>query len=441
MARSLCVLLLAGCAERTITPLGEPEEEGEVWVPQEELEPEDTVIDPGDEGDWDGTACADPAAGPDAVEVSWCARLTPEGDELRPTDDGGAEEAAGPYPPPPCGFYNLLGAVQVAGAAAAPWSLYCDSDENGGLRLVRYDTDGGTVEGRMLREGGCRASAMSGAMLSRGEGALAWWLLDGQIYYSGTETTVMGVRLGADGAMLTEPLVLDAAASRIAAVQTSAASMLLGVDGDGSLWASATDPEDGDLIGAALPVAAGVDTFSVAPLEDGAVIAACPSDRSALELVWLSGIGAWQGSMLLDDSRCSLNLPPAIATQGSVVAVAWEDDNAYGWLRLLDAEGALIADVSLGASARAPAVAAGDGAFWTVDGTGLLRAWSLEGELLASHTHPQVPADTADLLGLKAVLADDTLAVQVWSRGLEFIGGHAYTFDYLELSVGWLPSY
>lgn len=441
MTRLLWVMVLAGCAERSITPLGEPEEDGEVWVPQEDLEPEDTVIDPGDEGDWDGSACAPSAGDDDSVEVSWCARLTPEGDELRPTDDSGTGTSAALPPPPPCGFYNLLGAVQVTGDASSPWSLYCDSDEGGGLRLVRYDTDEGLVEGRMLREGGCRASALSGAILPHGDSSLAWWLLDGQIYYAGSETTVMGVRIDGDGAMATEPVVLDAAAARIAAVKTEAAHLLLGVGGTGELWAAAADTADGDLIGAALPVADGVDTFSVAPLSAGAVVAACPADRSALDLVWLSGIGSWQARTTLDGSHCMLNLPPAVATQGEVIAVVWEDDDARGRLRLLDSDGALIADVDLGEAARSPTVVAGDGVWWTLDGTGMLRAWSLEGALLSAHPHPQVPAGSADLLGLQAVLDADTLAVQVWSREVEFIGGHAYTFDYLELSVGWLPSF
>ena len=168
----LILIFLLACADDEPRPItvsdASDAENGELWSP--EAASDEDLAESQSEA-WNGGECARSAEGKDdELETAWCVRLSPEGNESTP---GGANAAE---PPPPCGFYNLLGATVLSGPVEAPVLLYCDSDEGGGVRIARYNQAEVAIDAEILAPENCWISGLTANMCAmvwpRGQGGM-----------------------------------------------------------------------------------------------------------------------------------------------------------------------------------------------------------------------------------------------------------------------------
>ena len=172
------VVLAAGCSSEVAPPAADrPEPDDTSGFPVADHTDEEPISVP--------LVCGDAVAdGLDPLAVDWCARVSPEPDQVWPRSDEHDEhgdtdeiddEAEGL---PRCGFFNSIGAVGLSekldGAA-----LYCDSDALGGLRFATWDAASGKARRTMLANAQCVAEADSGALAARADGWIAAWMAVG----------------------------------------------------------------------------------------------------------------------------------------------------------------------------------------------------------------------------------------------------------------------
>lgn len=438
--RPVVLLGLLACAsdaspDRAVVVSGAPEEE-----PTAEWRPPDTG---------GGEVVVTQACGADGAEaldgdlaLLSCARVSPEpdGDE---TVNGATDTAAidsGELPPPPCGFFNLLGAVSLAGTASEAALLYCDADDDGGLRLARMDAASGAFETTLLAPGVCWADAQSGAQLETSSDTLLFWSYLPPEGYDGVSAVVYAAPASAappitDAAWVvsgTEDVFrVEAVPGRWPALVTQDTAYAVRMH----LLDESAEQSTGVLEIA--PVASG---FGAGSSDGVAAVASCISDESVeVTAVDLAG-GAALWTTTLTDAACGWGVRPAVAVSEGRVAVAW-DDGELGWLALIDAAGAEIDRASLGKDSLAPTVAVWGDGLVTVDATGGVGQWSWAGELVGAWTHRLIAERLGSTEGLYLLPGDDALGFLLAGQDVVETGtGHLNTFYYLESSASQVPS-
>ena len=425
------LIFLLACADNGPRPLtisdASDAENGQLWSPEAASDQE---LAESESEAWNGGECSRLAeGGDDELETEWCVRLSPEGNETRPGSGSAAE------PPPPCGFYNLLGATVLTGPVEAPVLLYCDSDQGGGIRIARYNQDEIAIDAEILAPENCWISRLTGAMIPTDGGWLAWWVGDAGTYATGAGVT--GLRLDEGGEPLTATSSLPLKAAHLVAIDGDA-PMLLGVDWDGTMWGTAVSVLDASEIGFPLTLGTGASSLGADRTEDGIGVAAC-LEEGGLNVLWLSSVGAILENITLKDAVCGTFSRPSVSAIGDVLAVSWADEKGLSTLTLLQ-DGAVFNEIELGELRVSPSVSAGESGWWVLDGTGVLSHYDLSGALTGSWLHPHFPEEDKRVMGMMLRQDGERFSSLLWERDIEFIGTHAYTFEFLELSIGWLPS-
>jgi len=408
-------------------------------------DPEPAIPDPDNGGGNEGmafeagTACATDAELPPAntLPLDWCVRVTPEEPYGGPDEDTAPTDTAtipvDERTPPPCGFVNLVGAVDLAGDPGAPQILYCDSDLDGGLRVARYDPAEEGVWTDVVAPGDCLPDPRGGSLRPAEGGYLASWTV---LEPSTADITGVNLaRLAPSGAPLGAMGTVETGTQAMRVdIGTAEGAPLLTVDLDGVLRAVQVDA-DGTPLGAPEELAEGVRDMAQAAGAAGTHVVWCDQELS-LHLGFLDDAGLETVGTL---GVCGDFARPSVAFDGVAVWVAWDDDDA-GHLVRVDEAGGLLGAYELGTDALRPQVAAngshvylahtlGEVIRWDADGREVGR-WSVRPVALA----PGVPMDLR--------LRVDATHLAVALMGMDYYpiaGGHINSFNYVEVSVAPLP--
>ncbi len=380
-----------------------------------------------------GAACgADLTEEEGDLALLGCARLSPEpGDEA---DTGAYLDTGGPAlppgAPPPCGYYNLLGAIDMAGAPTAPDLLYCDGDEDGGLRHARWSADG-QLETTLLLEDTCWVDFMTGVLTPSGEDLRAWWVELASI----GDTSVWTARLdGAGGFSETPVLVEGTAGARRVVVLDVDGPRLVMQDMDGAL--SLLDPSAGETTA----IAESVWAFGAGAAGAGLVVASCDDVAMALTVTALDGEGDLLWARAIEDATCGYLSAPAVTGDAERVIVTW-DDSDQGEVLVLDPDGEILARSGLGKDSLYPVASLTEDALWTVDGAGIVSRWSRDGELLGSWVHRGIAGHSGEVAGLRFRAAEEALTFTLIGMDSETAAaGHINTYYYLEASASAVPT-
>lgn len=405
-----------------------------------------------------------PSSGEGVLETSWCGRLSPEGDELDQLGGSSGEDdtggsCGGPLlpaasgTPPPCGFYNLVGAVDFelveTEAGTGVEVLYCDSDLGGGMRLARLAPGSEELQTVLVSEHDCLADVDTGLLLPHPQGSrLVWSNLDG------IRTAVVDPR----GELVEEPRTLAGLDSpwrlRLrpgSAAEDGSAAVVYVQDTSDTLWQAELDLEAGTAT--PTPLLTGMATLAAAAVgsEGDTLLATCAGVDEPLHLsrVGPTGTLAWSGEV--PDARCGWDarLSLAVHAEGGTAAVAW-DDGDQSHVVFLDttldpgADGLSVEDElsrsTLSESGRHPQVTWDGSRFVLLDGNGRGHLFDAEGEAGEIWTQPMLADRSGNLWGQRlqadaerwtvVQLAQDTLVTDI---------GHLYTFYYVEATASPAP--
>ncbi len=408
----------------------------------------DEAEDTGEAATWRPPDTSDSAAAPGeptqscAADLSWeegdldllgCVRLSPEvGDEADtgiPLDSG---VIFPPSAPPPCGYYNLVGAVDLAGEATRPDVLYCDADDDGGLRHARWDASSGQLESTLLLPETCWVDFMTGVLTGTAEAPRAWWVELASI----GDTSVWTARLDGAGGFSETPIPVEGTeGARRVVVLDSDETRLVVHDMDGQV--SLLDPS----AGRSSAIAEGVWAFGAAAAGPGLVVASCDESALALTVTGLDLEGEVVWSRAIDGASCGFLNSPAVSGDAGRVAITW-DDADEGSLVLLDGAGEELARSGLGKGSLYPVASVGEDAVWTVDGAGLVSRWSRDGSLEGTWVHKGISGLSGSPAGLRLRVSEDALTFTLIGMDSEAasVEGHINTFYYIETSVSTVPS-
>lgn len=362
------------------------------------------------------SSCGDPEAAPwegeDAAEVAWCARVSPE-----------ALAPEGP-PPPPCGFSNLVGSV---GLDAGPALLYCDADPDGGVRLVTFDGAGG-FQSSLLQAADCEAAQHTGDLVATEDG----WLVAWSGYATGTRdspdsTGLLVARVAADGSLLEGPERSSIEGSGLWRVNLLDAGTALFNDLQGSAWLARLE----DLsIADTEAVEAGFSDAERIEVGDRELLARCSYGENLLSLAERVD-GDWVE--LGPSGACTWETRPSLATDGETLAMAWDDDDGttLGFLR-----GESWTEARVAEDVFAPQVVWTGASFVLLTGDGALRSYDPDGIETDLRWHPGLVQPSGSVSATRLAAGAGTLYVSL--MGLDAVplaGGHAITYNYLEVSA------
>lgn len=399
--------------------------------------------------------CAMAAAadsGEDALIPDWCVRFSPEaagapneGDDWGTTEEptepsdggeGAGGEGDGGGTTPPCGFYNLLGAVSLGADPERPVALYCDSDLDGGVRFVRYDPDQDEVTAQLIDPGVCYADPMTGAVTELDDGYLLTWVdLDG--------FAVKASRLGLDGGVF-EPAhaVRDLPPARRLTLTRAGDGLVLVLQlEDGSLSAAPVT-RSGDLAGPLVSFAHPVNTFAVADLDGRAAVVTCSVDEDDdaggdVDAYLLApNAEGLEWAVTLEGSACGYATAPAITGGHGGLLLSW-DNGERGRFAVLDAAGGEVIRDALGYDSLSPSGAAVEDGWLVMDATGQATLLRDDGMLLGSWRYPPL-ADAAGVIsGIRLAQRGGTVVTLLLGYDTEPSPslGHQNTFYYLEQSA------
>lgn len=431
-------VLLVACDQEPRALSVVVEEEG---APDATPKPADTAEPEPTEALPEGQCGADLTEQEGDLPLVGCARLSPEpGDtpaDTGVTDTGlgdtGLGEAALPPPgaPPPCGYYNLLGAVDMAGDPTAPDLLYCDADDDGGLRLAHWDIANGELSRTLLLEDTCWVDFMTGVLTREGDSTRAWWVQLASV----DDTSVWTTRLDAEGGFAETPIPVEGSegARRVVVLDADGTRLVLqGMDGS----ISVLDPSTRALSA----VAEAAWTFGAGEAGPGIVVASCDEESLSLTVTALDTDGELAWRRAIDGASCGYLSNPAVTGDEERVVVSW-DDGEEGGMVLLDGEGELIGAEPLGKSSTFPVASLLGASIWTVDGSGAVSRWSRDGELEASWLHRGVSGALGTVVGLRFEASEDGLVFTLIGQdSVTSESGHLNTFYYLETSASALPT-
>lgn len=425
MRTLLFVALVAGCGSDVATvaaPSFEPP------LPDDTAEPEHTDEEPVSVPLVCGEAVAD---GLDPLAVDWCARVSPEPDQVYPRADehdehGDTDEIDDePEGLPRCGFFNSIGAVGLSdkldGAA-----LYCDSDALGGLRFATWDAASGTARRTMLANAQCVAEADSGALGARPEGWIAAWMAVGDDAMPVLRTMPLSSAGEAAGPVHEVDVDMPGAVA-------FAGDALFAIDGEQRVRAWRIG-DDGAPIGSPAQLANEGRAIAAARTPDGGGAVAVCSVHGFLSLVRF-GPDLQPTSTDSTPWMCAgqLDVSLALAPDGTA-AIAWADLDAYRFaLRTPSGGGDRIGLPQLGAAAWA-----GDG--WllaTADGH--VAKLDPHGQKVAEAFHPAVLAASVESKGLRVATDGQRATFLLVGSDLITVGDHLWSYNFLELSSGAVP--
>ena len=395
-----------------------------------------------------------PSTGDDLLDVSWCLRMSPEGDELDgiiSTDTGtGGPLSPAAAPPSACGFYNLVGAVDFAytepsGEGGAEdktriSALYCDTDLPGGMRMARFEAGSTELESMLLNEQDCIADVDSGLELPHPKGTrLLWSSLDGL-------TTAVVAK---DGRVVEEPRVLSGlerpwrlGLRSISADDTEEHAVLMVQDMSRELWWADVDFVAGTVT--ARQVLEQIETTAVVPVGEDTLVLACagPGEPPVLSRVSASGALSW--SQTLSEAACGWDSRPSLAVNDELAVLAW-DDEELSHLQVLGlgdsaGPGADLERLDLPDSGRQPVVRWDGERFVVLDGAGVFRTYGADFSPQGSWIQPMLADRSGNLWGQRLVVGEDTwTVVQVAQDSLITDIGHLYTFYYVEATASPAP--
>lgn len=385
-----------------------------------------------------------------ALDVAWCARVTPEYGSITdeatdtavaaPEDTGGAFEPA----PPPCGFVNLVGDIGLVGTARAPRVLYCDSDADGGVRLATYDPAAGLMETQMLASLDCSPDASAGTLVPYGEGYLAAW--SGSVGSYADEGGggdgaygLVAARLGDDGA-LQGGLAKTIIGTGLGSVDVVATEppLAVAVDWDGVLWVVPMD-DSGVHSPAPFELANEMSNAAAVSFGDGVVVAACETDNGPLSLWRLDAAQAVVASVRVADSACGWRAHPSVVQVGDGIAVGWDGPLGAGVAKY-DGELAEQWRYAPGEGAEAPQVAALDDGVLVFTTDGAVTRLDSAGTALATAWHPGVVDPEGEIYDLRLTVDGDQAIFLAYGMDSYTIGGgHVNSFNYVEVSSAPIP--
>jgi len=444
---TLTLLILAACAPEEARRLSvvAAEETSEVqhWAPSANgggsappQPSQDCTFEGADETGED-------TGGDRVLSPAWCVRLTPElepddfeGEGVQDTGVGGPGEGVDGVAPP-CGFYNLVGAISLSDDADEPVALYCDSDADGGLRFVRYDPEGDEVSSALIDPGVCYADPQTGGFVGLDDGYLLMW-----VDVHGFQ--VKAARLSFEGGVFEAPHPVDGLPEtrRLSLLRVGDALVMALQDLDGDLY-TAPVTRSGALAGPLVPIASGSETYSVSAVGSQVALVACdlesnPDGDVSAHLLDSDG-PAW--STRLGGSDCGFTARPAVVAGDAGLAVTW-DDGERGRVAFLDMEGDERRRRSLDVGGLYPQ-AVGLGSEWLViDASGALQRMDADGDVLGRWVYPPILQASGDVSGLRLRVRDDQMSVMVlgYDVGPGLSPGHQLFFYYLEQSATTVPS-
>jgi len=445
----LASLLLTACAPETARELSvvvADEPSGiTIWTPSAgshgaPLEPVQGCASAA--GVWEDTG------GWEAIEPSWCVRLTPE---LEPEaiegagiPDTGSAGVGGPDGPsdglggaaPPCGFYNLVGAIAPSEDPEQPAALYCDSDADGGLRFVRYDPDGDAISVRLVDPGVCYADPQTGGFVELDDGYLLMWVdVDG--------FQVKAARLSLDGGVFEAPHpVAELPETRRLTLLRAGDGLLLALqDLDGGLH-TAPVTRSGALAGPLTPLVEGIRTWSASAAGEAVLLVGCEQESHPdgdVSVHLLGGDGAaW--SSRLGGASCGWAARPAAVIGDAGLAVTW-DNGERGRVAFLDEAGLERRRRALDYDGLYPQ-AVGIGQEWlVVDASGAVHRMDADGDVLDRWDYPPLRRAAGTVSGLQLRVRGDQMSVTVlgYDAGPGLSPGHQLFFNYLEQSAAPVP--
>lgn len=420
------LLLVLGCRDsRSVSLIGEQDTAVRLW------EPDATG---GAELTFDDDACwvqdADPSGlDEDLLGLDSCVRLSPE--ELVDLDTGmpyspdTGSQGGGGGRNPLCSFFNLIGATAIAGGPEAPAILYCDNDDDGGVRLARIDPQQEGLTSVTLAPGECWADPDSGAIVETAEGQLelAW------VQSRDDDPLLRDVVIGQASATgeLLAPMTPVFGVSETVRQVALVEGHLVWSDDDGRL--AVTD------LGSELTteLASGVGTVSVEEVEDTLALAWCALDDG----VWFGRAdtqGTWYlGPTRIADSTCGFEARPSVAATPEAMAVVWHDAAITSHLALA---GTTDARHVLEPMSFYPRVSPLDGGWMVSHTTGVVERRDPVGAPVARAVHPAVALHEGGPIGLRvAVEGDKALFAFVGIFTQEVAGGHTNLYHYLEASI------
>ncbi len=467
--RSLVLLSLVSCSPeelREIDVFGSPGDGSggapEIWEP-----PVDTGAG-SLEDQWAAQAsfecgalsAEEPTTGDDLLEVSWCSRMSPEGDELdglSGSEDTGEEGPLGPSgpgeAPPPCGFYNLVGAVDLAWVSEGPdapaATLYCDSDLGGGVRLARYVPGSDELQTLLVSEDDCLADVDTGLVLPQpsedddGGLRLVWSSLDGVV-----TATVDGA-----GNLTEEPRVFEGLERpwRLRLHEHRTASGGGEEDkGGASIWVVDLDRNlhllDVDFGTGALQtsqILSGVETFDATRVGEDSVVVGCPGVDEAPTVTRVAASGEIQWTETLAEATCGWDTRPSVAEGEGTLLVAWDDGDNSSLHWLVDgseAPGGDLGRMVLPDSGRHTQARWDGERFVVLEGSGRFVTYDAEATELGTWTQPMLADRSGHLWGQRLVVDEERWTVVQLAQDLFNTDiGHLYTFYYVEATSSPAP--
>ena len=381
----------------------------------------------GDDACWVTEAA--PSTLPDApLALDSCVRLSPE--EIVELDTGA------PYHPdtggggggrnPLCSVFNLIGSTALAGGPDTPAILYCDTDDDGGVRLVRVAAQQQTVTSVMLAPGECWADPDSGA-IRQGDGGvldLAWVAsrpdepLSRNLLFGQTTAT---------GALLAPmAIVPDVSASvrRLALLD----GRVLWSDDEGLLAVTDLDTLTSKTL------ATQVGTVAAQEVDDGTAALAWCSLDDALHVGRLGPDGSWlEPPQALHDASCGFETRPSVAATSDTIAIVWHDAAITARLATT---GAITFGVELEALSFYPRVHATEGGWLIAHTTGVVERRTATGAEAGRGVHPAVAAHAGSPIALRWMVDEQHAFVAfVGLFNQETAGGHTNMYHYLEAST------
>ncbi len=406
------------------------------WTP-----PRDTAVPDsratacgGEEGAIDWTAGFD---GYPPATVAWCQRISPdEATTSAPTctnGDSGLDSGGGGLVPPPCGFFNLVGAL--SGRAVDAPLLFCDHDPSGGLRLARIAADG-RIEEQLLAEGDCVADPASGVLLPSGDGWLATWLTAGTGEDGNLDPGARFVRVAADASAEPPRPTRTGLEGRGSHLHLLSGDPLFAWVRDpvGAVVFAKLSADDLSLVGPSLPFATEVASLAAARTPDGGSLVALCARSGTISLRRVLASGSAEAAARLP-LACDPNTRLRLAVDAGGRGALGLDDGVRGSLALLTPEGALISAVDLGEGRRFIEVLPHAGGWLALDSSGLLRSLDASGRERAAVVLPQVSQAPGSLLGLRLGATADTARVVALGQQTVDLGfGHVNTYNTVEVS-------
>jgi len=407
--RCLPLLLLIACDEQDLRIVDDLAVH--IWQPDDDREVPMSLVD----------GC-EPSRHDDALEATWCVRVSPEPDSDDDFTGGGCDTNGGTATDMRCSYYNLIGASALTGTANEPVLSYCDSDSDGGHRAAGYNATEASHVNELVEPGECRGAPQDGGAGGFGDTHITSyirWDEDGENRVYLSEQTAHGVPIGAPSRVpgSEEPVRTKVSADRLF-IQFQ----------DGMLQAR-------DLSDLSIPHFLATDAmrFGASTWEDRGVVAICDENQS-IRAVFLEGY-AISASLLLQDA-CSWKANPVVAASPETVVIGWQGSGGLNLAFI----GQDLQEYARHTLSGALAEVTWDGHhFWSLDSDGYLQQWTDQGVEVGHYTHPFVPHPAATTIGLRIFIQDDTLITALIGEVRVVVSGHQSVTNTLDLSAVPLP--